>query len=256
MSYVQYDKKEHNTTVGMPELAAAESIDGEENSSDDNKMNLSEDMYAFIVVCSPINISFLIALYVICLKYVLYAILFHGINVGNDNSLYNSDRIVQAVKFFLIPVAVSMQEDLITVYENCATLKYDEEVLKVSRDATKFKLIIASLLRFIDGLLSLGVNFYVMLSTDEVLNVFLNFAALHFLQGIDDVFFDLVKKGFCGDVMENMTDVCGQVKFPRRASNHGCVREIDSILWGLTLSICLAIYGFVTYRTSVITWQS
>jgi len=256
MGYIQYDKKEHNTTVGMPDLAAAESIDGEQESSDDDKIELSEDMYAFIVVCSPKNISFLIALYVIFLKFVLYAILYSGIYLDNGSSMYNSERIVQAVKFFLIPVAVSMQEDLIHVYENLANLKYDKAVLEVSRDATKSKWIIGCILRFIDGFLSLGVNFYVMLSTDDVLSVFLNFAALHFLQGIDDVFFDLVKKGFCGDVMENMTDVCGQVKFPRRVSSHGCVREIDSILWGLTLSICLTVYGVATYRTSVVTWQS
>lgn len=256
MTYVQYDKKEHNTTVGMPALAAVESINDESKSSNDNELSVSEDVYAFIIVCPVTNSSFWIALYIIILKYALYAILFSGININSDASIFNSTPKVQAVKFFLIPVAVAMQEDLIQVYEDVANLKYDEKVLEVSQSATKGKLIFASILRLIDGSLSLAVNFYVMLTTDVVLNVFLNFAALHFLQGIDNVFFELVKKGFFGDVMEMMSDVCRRVHFPRRESNKGFVREVDTILLTLTLSICLAIYGVVTWQTSVGTWQS
>jgi hypothetical protein len=252
MTYVQYDKKEHNTTVGMPALAAVDPF--VEKESEENFIPLTPDMYAFIVVCPPMNISFLISLYVILLKYVLYGFLFSGINITQSDSIFNSTPIVQLVKAFLTPVAVSMQDDLIQAYANSANLKYDERVLRISRDATKQKLIFASLLRWLDGFLSLGVNFYVMLATDDTLGVFLNFAALHFLQGIDDVFYELVTKGFLGDEMENMTDVCGKIKF-RKRTNNNCVKDLDTILYVLTLLICAAIYGYVTWQTNIGTWQ-
>lgn len=246
MTYLPYNKKEQNTTVGMPSLAATESVDGESTSSSDNEISLSEDIYAFIIVCPVTNISFIFALYVIVLKYTIYGILFHGIVYEH---MSKSDTIVQAVKLLLIPVAVSMQEDLMHVYESTANLMYDDKVLEISKSATRGKLIFGTVLRWIDGFASLAVNFIVMLVTTEILGVFLNFAALHFLQNIDDVFFHLVKKGFCGDVMEMMSDLCQRVAFPRRVSNNGCAKELDTILFALTLLICFAIYGIVTWQT-------
>ena len=55
--------------------------------------------------------------------------------------------------------------------------------MKISQSATQHKLIFAFILRFIDGLLGLYVNFALMLDTSGALNIMLNFAALHFLQG-------------------------------------------------------------------------
>merc|ERR1712176_1192800 len=83
------------------------------------------------------------------------------------------------------------------------------------------------------------------MGTNDILDVFLNFAALHFLQDIDDVFYALVEKGFFGDDMEHMATVCKQVSWPRRA---GITRfsqfltNLDTILLGLTFAICLTLY--------------
>ena len=69
------------------------------------------------------------------------------------------------------------------VYASVANIIYDGNVLKISQSATQYKLIFAFILRFIDGLLGLYVNFALMLDTSGALNIMLNFAALHFLQG-------------------------------------------------------------------------
>lgn len=246
MAFVRYDKKEDNTTVGMPELASVEHIDAEGTCADDSeKEGLSEDVYAFIVAAPVISSPFLYAFVVILIKYLVYCILCVGISQKADQ-LYASPPKVQAVKFLLIPVAISMQEDLIHVYAYAANLKYDDKVLKVCPDATKGKLVFSMLLRFIDGLFSLSVNFLVMLQThDHVRQVFLNFAALHFLQSIDDVFFLLLKKGFFGDVMENMSDICTKIEFPRRKTN-GCTKQFDTVLFTLTFVVLVAVYGVVT----------
>mmetsp|Transcript_4219 Transcript_4219/g.8761 ORF Transcript_4219/g.8761 Transcript_4219/m.8761 type:complete len:258 (-) Transcript_4219:275-1048(-) len=245
MAFVQYDKKEENTTVGMPEVEAVEPID--ENSIPEEKpeSGLPEDVYAFIVGAPVLSTPFAYALVVIFIKYLVYSILCMGI-AADEAYFYSSPAKVQAVKFLLIPVAISMQEDLIHVYAYAANLKYDDKVLQVSRDATKSKLILSMFLRLIDGLLSLSVNFLVMLQTHEnVPQVFLNFAALHFLQSIDDVFFLLLTKGFFGDGMEVMTEKCKQIVFPRRQTN-GCVKKFDTVLFTLTFIVMVAIYGWVT----------
>ena len=87
-----------------------------------------------------------------------------------------------------------MQADLMHAFFCFANVMYDPSILETtSTSATKFKLYISFLLRTFDGLFSLTVNFYLMLVTAETLSVFTNFAALYFLQDIDDVFYGLVQ---------------------------------------------------------------
>jgi len=244
MTYIQYNKKEQNTTVGMPTLAPVELVDGEESTNTCTfEEPLNEDIYAFIVVAPVRSYSFGGAMYIIVLKYLVYSILISGIDF---NEIYRSAEISgQVVKFLLIPVAVSMQEDLMEVYAMTANLQYDEKVLKASQSATFGKLVFSIILRFIDGFLSLSVNFLVMLKTNDVKSILINFAALHFLQSIDDVFYGLAFRGFFGDMIEHMSTVCEDVSFPRRSANNGFVRDLDSILFVFTLLICLVAYGFV-----------
>jgi len=248
MTYVPYDTKEENTTVGMPELATVEKpVEGECTNTDDdeNVERLSEDVYAFIAASPVFSFAFFYALFVVGVKYFVYITLWLGI-YGDMDQLYRSPAKVQAVKFLLIPVAVSMQEDLIHVYASAANLKYDKKVLEKHPYATKGKLILGMLLRAIDGLFSLSVNFFVMLQThDSVRQVFLNFAALHFLQSIDDVFFTLNKNGFFGDAMELQSTKCTEVKYPRRVSS-GIVKEFDSFLFNLTIFVMVVIYFVYT----------
>ena len=114
-----------------------------------------------------------------------------------------------------VPMIVSILI-LMKVYSTLANVRYSEEALNISKHATKTKFMLAYVLRLIDGLMSLSANFCVMMATDTVLDVFLNFAALHFLQDIDDVFYNLVQQGFFGDRLEHMATLCTQISWPRR----------------------------------------
>jgi len=252
---------------------------------DRERLPLSEDVYAFIIVCPLWSWPFWYAIYCILMKYVIYGILLSSIENDGDyeagidkdtGDVIEPDRLVQVVKFFLIPVAVAMQDDLMTVFANIANKEYDATVVKYTKSATLGKFILSNTLRLIDGFLSLGVNFGVMLMTNTILGIFLNFAALHFLQYIDDVFYDLVEQGFLGDSMEYVTNLCKQVTFKRRftydkngdedvsgdsddddddddnemtknlyESWSNFITNLDTILMSTTLLVCLLIYGIV-----------
>jgi len=277
-TYLPYDTKERNSTHGMsmaPASTSSRSLGGDSKSKfsdvtglstfldegkpglvdnnnngndddddDDDMLELENDVYAFISVAPMTSAPFLFALYVILCKYAVCGLLAYGIEFSGIGTAATKDDVV---KFFLIPVAVAMQEDLMHVYASVANLIYDEEVLKITPHATKFKLMLSFLLRFIDGCFSLYVNFALMIDTGGVLNIMLNFAALHFLQGIDDVFFGLVEQGFFGDNMEHMSTVCKQISHPRRkvedGTSNGCTTHFDSMLFFLTLAVLVAVYG-------------
>jgi len=220
---------------------------------EEDTFDLAEDVYAFIFVAPVCSVPFVFGMYVICVKCIIYGILVSDIK-WTDNE---PSQAAWAAKFFLIPVALSMQADLMHAFFCFANVMYDPSILETtSTSATKFKLYISFLLRTFDGLFSLTVNFYLMLVTAETLSVFTNFAALYFLQDIDDVFYGLVQLGFFGDKMEYMSQVCAGIKFPRRNGNSntkccmGCFRvtHLDSILWVLSFVILLASYsGAVSY---------
>jgi len=210
---------------------------------------LGEDVYAFITVAPVFSMPFVFACGVIGIKYIVYGALLYGVIVEDFEGFDGAEKAATAVKFFLIPVAVAMQEDLMAVYAGVANARYDSKVLEISEHATKFKFGLSYLLRLFDGLFSLTVNFSVMLKTDDVLGVFLNFAALHFLQDIDDVFYALVEKGFFGDGMEHMSTVCRQISWPRRTGSNRVSKfltNLDTILFTTTLLICLVVYIVVT----------
>ena len=215
--------------------------------ADQERLCLSEDVYAFILACPVFSAPFWFAAYFILVKCICYFVLMIGIK--NDHE-FEGTHMVQVVKLFLIPVAVAMQEDLMTVYANAANKKYDGSVMKADNYATWAKWVLSNFLRLIDGLLSLGVNFGVMLMTNTILGIFLNFAALHFLQFIDDVLYELAEKGFFGDTMEEATILSKTIKFRRRAHLHGdkCnnfIYNLDSILLAFTAFLCFTIYGVV-----------
>mmetsp|Transcript_16182 Transcript_16182/g.35152 ORF Transcript_16182/g.35152 Transcript_16182/m.35152 type:complete len:310 (+) Transcript_16182:217-1146(+) len=212
---------------------------------------LPEDVYAFITVASVCTWSFAFAVSVICIKYIVYGALLFDILDKEHTKVHKR---ATAVKFFLIPVAVAMQEDLMGVFAGVANSRYDPKVLAISPGATRAKFCLGHILRFVDGSLSLCVNYMLMLRTAEVLNVFLNFAALHFLQDIDDVFYALVVKGFFGDKMELMSNTCRQVSWPRRRGSNklsALMTDLDTILFTATLLLLYSIYFYITIKYEI-----
>mmetsp|Transcript_27773 Transcript_27773/g.59381 ORF Transcript_27773/g.59381 Transcript_27773/m.59381 type:complete len:260 (+) Transcript_27773:187-966(+) len=247
-AFVQYTKKEENTTLGMPELTPVAPIK-DEPPKEEKVEFLDKDVYAFIMAAPVASFGFLFSAYIIFTKYLVYCILMTDIkNINDEERLSQQPWRLITVKIALVPVAISMQEDLIHVFATAANIKYDKDrATIISKDATKSKMVLSMMLRLIDGCMSLTVNYSVMLASPDILGVFLNFAALHFLQSIDDVFFTLIQDGFFGDSMEHMSMVCTQISFQRRTSDHSLIKFSDTILWLMTLFSCyVAFFLFAT----------
>ena len=172
--------------------------------ADRERVNLTEDIYSFVLACSYFSLEFWTAIYFILVKYLCYGVVFMNLTKETYTGEGQYPRVL-ATKLIMIPVAVAMQEDLITVYYNVANKRYDALTYKGNIYATESKWILSNVLRAIDGLMSLAVNFGVMLLEIDLLSIFLSFAALHFLQFIDDVIYELAEKGFFGHKLEQAT---------------------------------------------------
>ncbi len=213
--------------------------------ADRERINLTEDIYSFVLACSYLSVSFWTAIYFILVKFLCYGVIF----VNLTRKTYTGegqDPAVLATKFIMIPVAVAMQEDLVTLYYNVANKKYDALTYKGNRYATETKWVLSNLLRAIDGVMSLAVNFGVMLLETDLLNIFLGFAALDFLQYIDDVIYELAEKGFFGEKLEQATIACKIITFTRRTQSgdpcNNFITNLDTILLLGSMATCCAIY--------------
>jgi hypothetical protein len=206
--------------------------------------DLGEDVYSLIFIAPICSRSFLFALYTILLKYALYTFLAIDLYEQSGGKFYEKSSLVRATQFFLLPLSVALQEDLIHVYARVANVRYDPVILKKSPAATEWKFVLSFTLRFFDGLYSMIINFVLLLITDEVLSLFLNFAALGFLQSVDDIAFSLAHDGYLGDLMEDNCILVKTATLPRRVGN-AFTNSLDSILFATTYGVMLAIYIFI-----------
>jgi hypothetical protein len=218
----------------------------------EERCRLGENIYSVLIVAPVMSWPFLFSMSIVAIKLIVLVILCTDINF---QELSNTRTMVTVVKFLLIPVAVAMQEDLMDSFYFFANCVYCKRILDISSSATKAKMYFSYFLRTIDGILGLYVNYAVMLTTDKIIPVFLNFAALQFLYSIDDVFYELISEGFFGDALEHMTVLCGEVTLKRRYGKNDYkilffrVSWLDTILFFFILSACYIGYIVVTIAT-------
>ena len=175
------EKKEQE---GVEEEVQEESVEeeAEEETNESDLFDLPNDAYAFIFLAPIGTQGFFFGFYVFALKISLFSLLaidaFEALKVINHDE---TSKIVLATQCLILPVAVAMQEDLRSTYTLLSNVKYSSLVLEFHPDATKFKYYLSTILRGMDGMYSLCINFVVLLMADTVAALFLNFAALEFL---------------------------------------------------------------------------
>jgi hypothetical protein len=178
------------------------------------------------------------------LKLTLFTFLAVDLQSQSEGKFDYKEPLIRATQFFLLPVAIAMQEDLIHVYTRIANIRYDKDIQRKSPSATEWKFALSFILRFMDGLYSLIINFVLLLITDKVLSLFLNFAALGFLQSIDDVGFHLAAHGYLGDKLEDVCTLVKKSSLPRRVGDT-FTNSLDTILFLTTYAVMLIIYAYV-----------
>ena len=89
-----------------------------------------------------------------------------------------------------------MQGELIHAVSYIVRAKYDPNMTQIATNATDLKYNLSLALELLDGVLSLCVNTMAIMTTTQMLDIFLNFARLYFLQDIDRIGYELIEAGF------------------------------------------------------------
>jgi len=224
--------------AAMHNLAIQENSKPEKH-ADREYVSIHDDVYNLFFLSRVGGHAFWYSLYVFGLKMALYTFL--AIDAFQNESLDQKTGLrVLMAQFLMLPVAVAMQDDLIATYYLIANIKYCPSIRRTNPEAYEWKFNIATACRAIDGAYSLCVNFVVLVSATDVLSLFLNFAALQFLQTIDNIALELAADGYLTDRLEDVAGNVKEAELPKR-SDENWLRCVDTILFVTT---CVILFAF------------
>lgn len=138
-------------------------------------------------------------------------------------------RKVLLAQFLMLPIAVAIQEDLTAFFFTIANMEYSTQIQAVFPGASVQKYYAANFFRGLDGFYSLLVNFVILLKAETVLSLFLNFAALQFLQTIDNIALHLCIDGYLFERLEHIAHQVTRVKLPRKKNS--IFNVLDSVFF-------------------------
>lgn len=213
-------------------------------STDDDLVPLSDDVYNLFFLSHIGSQGFFYAVSVFLLKMTLYTVLaMDAIEAPLPEEI---PKRVMLAQVLMLPVAVSMQDDLISTYFIVGNVKFSVDVKKEHPGASKAKFHIANLCRGVDGAYSLLINFVILMKAEQVLSLFLNFAALQFLQSIDNVALDMAASGYLTEHLEDMANSVKNTALPKK--NSSFFKMMDSVLFASTYILLIIAWIVITVR--------
>ncbi|KAL7464153.1 hypothetical protein ACHAXS_004486 [Conticribra weissflogii] len=189
------------------------------NLPDEELADLSLDVYNMFFLSDVPSQAFFYSIAVLITKMSLYFFLLLDLTLNKQFPFERNidvNAVVKLAQLFLIPVSIMMQEELQTTFYIYGNLEYTPEILNRHPGAHLWKYYVSHLARFVDGFLFLFINTMVMLQTVEVLSTFLNFAALMFLQTIDNVALQVCLDGYWTQSLQNAAKDVVDMKFAIR----------------------------------------
>mmetsp|Transcript_24831 Transcript_24831/g.71767 ORF Transcript_24831/g.71767 Transcript_24831/m.71767 type:complete len:743 (+) Transcript_24831:127-2355(+) len=215
---------------------------------DDDRHELYDDVYSMLFLAPANGRVVLFSIF----TYILKTLLFTFVSIDLFSNGYEGNQLnipsgisptVRGAQFFMVLVLVAMQEDLMSSLA-LANVRYDPAILKAYPGATKTKWILASILRLFDGIYALGINFCILIQASDVLGMFLNFAALHFLGSVDNVSFHLALDGYLGDHIESIAKAATETTLPM--IQEGIWRSFDTMAFVVVYLACLIAWCVLT----------
>lgn len=212
---------------------------------DDDVAEIEDDVYNMFFLSDACSQSFWFAILVWLLKLGLIIII--AIDLFTTYSFPPSSEVpflVKMAQFLLLPVNVSVQEELITTFFIYANLKWSKTILELNPGASKCKFHMANTMRFLDGVSFLFINTTLLLQATNVLGAFLNFAALQFLSSIDNVALHLARNGYLTESLEEVAKDVLLMSLPR--NHNDCMQVMDSFMFVLLNIVMVAAWSVKT----------
>jgi hypothetical protein len=163
-----------------------------------DEFELPESTYTFLIAEPILSTPFFLGCisYALCLTCLALA-LYNELDNGTDDNPYaiaEVRRTVRVTQFLGLIIGVLMDDEIPTGLELIG--KALEQDTSRGDHFSMFRIICSSILRISIGAMFLTSLFFIVIQEDTVIGVFFDVLALEFVESIDDVIFELCRRGF------------------------------------------------------------
>jgi len=190
----------------LQSLCRQPSSNASKSCESDTQQCLCEDTFSFLIYSHVRSRAFVLATFVFLFQIAIYVVLaIDIINASDPNNPLkfpvNVEGAVRAAEFLAIVVAIITQDDLRKAV-NLLRDGFDQNLVNAHEGATKKKWILSIVLRGSEGFFGLFLTFLLIMQSDTVIELLLNFLAMGFVGQLDDVVFVLTREGFLGKALQ------------------------------------------------------
>jgi len=187
--------------------------DGDEDEDDVEAFYIEEDVFSIFFVSPVFSIAFWYALGIFALQMtilILAAInLLEGSTPNNPISVpAHTSGVVIFAEIIAIFTSVLTATDIFAFFD-ALNVEYDECVLETFPAASRSKWHLGNVLRLVEGVMGIFVAFLFICQADDVLQLFLDFAAVQFVSEMDNIGFYVIDRGY---ILMNLGDVTDNIK--------------------------------------------
>jgi hypothetical protein len=168
---------------------------------------LPRDTFSFLVYTRRSSLPSLLAALVFCIQTAIFSLVsVDVIDMSNPrnplNFPPNVESTVRTTEVLAIIIAIITQDDVKKVIHILRD-GYDENSFHraFGCEASRCKWLFSIVLRGSEGLLGLFVTFMLIMQSETVLDLLLNFSAMEFVSLMDDVAFSMLSEGYLGIMM-------------------------------------------------------
>eukprot|EP00985_Skeletonema_marinoi_P013775 scaffold6873_cov72-Skeletonema_marinoi.AAC.2 len=190
----------------LQSLCRQPSSNASKSCESDTQQCLCEDTFSFLIYSHVRSRAFFLATFVFLFQIAIYVVLaIDIINASDPNNPLkfpvNVEGAVRAAEFLAIVVAIITQDDLRKAV-NLLRDGFDQNLVNAHEGATTKKWILSIVLRGSEGFFGLFLTFLLIMQSDTVIELLLNFLAMGFVGQLDDVVFVLTREGFLGKALQ------------------------------------------------------
>lgn len=169
---------------------------------------LPSDSYAFLMVAPLWGIPWFMGLIVWAIQITLYVLMILSTLDETGATFHNSlgvppnvDTSVRIVQLLALIIAVITQDDLMKALDMIRFRK-SKSFLEAFPNSSVPKVAFGISTRVFEGLMGLMASFFLVVTSDSIYYLLLNFTALEFISQLDEAFFVLSHYGFAGRYCE------------------------------------------------------
>jgi hypothetical protein len=196
---------------------------------------IAQDLHNMFFLSPNWSVPFLFAALTVLVKFIMFAIVLYWIyrpggfredHIKEENDAREAAApvylmnayIVMAMQLLLIPVAIGIDEELMLTMNVVSDMEW--AACATRPHASQLKYWLSNAARALDGLAWLFINGSMMFHAHDVLAMLLNFAALQFLQSVDNIAFEMAKGGYLSKGIEAAALDVTKTKLPSVDCTH------------------------------------